>query len=74
MKRFTHHDEAWGEFIDIKYCDKPISVKRLTGKTVFLSSVTDCYNRYEEKYRITRKILEQLITIDCEIGITQSQT
>ena len=70
MKRFTHHDEAWGEFIDIKYCDKPISVKRLTGKTVFLSSVTDCYNQYEGKYRITRKILEQLITIDCEIGIS----
>lgn len=70
MKRFTGHSEPWGSFIDIKRCDKPISAKRLTGKSVFLSSVTDCYNKYEEKYRSTRKILEQLISIDCELGIS----
>lgn len=70
MKRFTGHNEPWGTFIDIKKCDKPISVKRLTGKSVFLSSVTDCYNKYEEKYQLTRKILKQLIPIDCEIGIS----
>ena len=70
MKRFTGHTETWGSFIDVKYCDKPISAKRLTGKSVFLSSVTDCYNKYEEEYCITRKILEQLVTIDCELGIS----
>lgn len=70
MKRFTGHSEPWGTFIDIKHCDKPISAKRITGKSVFLSSVTDCYNQYEEKYGITRKILEQLILIDCELGIS----
>lgn len=70
MKRFTGHDEPWGTFIDIKYCDKPINEKKITGKSVFLSSVTDCYNLYEEKYRITRKILEQLVSIECELGIS----
>lgn len=70
MKRFTNHSEPWGTFVDVKYCDKPISVSRLTGKSVFMSSVTDCYNKYEEKYRITRKILEQLVSIDCELGIS----
>ncbi len=70
MKRFTGHDEPWGTFIDIKYCDKPINTKKITGKSVFLSSVTDCYNLYEEKYRITRKILEQLVSIECELGIS----
>lgn len=43
---------------------------KLKGKSVFLSSVTDCYNPYEEKYETTRKILEQLVSIDCELGIS----
>ncbi|MDD3244327.1 MAG: radical SAM protein [Eubacteriales bacterium] len=70
MKRFTGHSEPWGTFLDIKHCDKPINAKRITGKSVFLSSVTDCYNEYEEKYRVTRKILEQLAPIDCKLGIS----
>lgn len=70
MKRFTGHDEKWGTFIDIKECDKPINLKRLQGKSVFISSVTDCYNPFEEKYRITRNILEQLANTDCEITIS----
>ncbi len=69
MKRFTGHMEKWGTFVDIKQCDKPISSKRLQGKSVFLSSVTDCYNPFEEKYQVTRKILEQLVDIECSIGI-----
>lgn len=70
MKRFTGHSEEWGTFIDVKHCDKPISAKRLTNKSVFLSSVTDCYNQFEETYGMTRKILEQLVLIDCELGIS----
>lgn len=70
MKRFTNHSEEWGDFIDIKLCDKPISSKKLQGKSVFLSSVTDCYNPFEEKYRNTRGILEQLVSIDCELCIS----
>ena len=60
----------WGRFIDIKRCDKPIDKKRLRGKSVFLSSVTDCYNPFEEKYGNTRKILEQLVSIECELNIS----
>lgn len=70
MKRFTGHNEEWGSFIDIKHCDKPINVKKITGKSVFLSSVTDCYNKYEEKYCITRNILNQLTEIDFKLGIS----
>ena len=70
MKRFTNHSEEWGSFIDIKRCDRAISRKKLQGKSVFLSSVTDCYNPYEEKYGSTRKILEQLVSIDCELNIS----
>lgn len=70
MKRFTGHNEEWGTFIDIKRCSKPISKKRLNGKTVFLSSVTDCYNPYEEKYCITQSILKQLLDVECTVSIS----
>lgn len=70
MKRFTKHSEDWGTFIDIKHCSKPISKKRLENKTVFLSSVTDCYNPYEEKHCITQSILKQLMDIDCVVHIS----
>lgn len=70
MKRFSGHDEKWGDFIDIKECHKPIDTKKLIGKSLFLSSVTDCYNQFEEKYLITRNILEQLIGVDCQITIS----
>lgn len=70
MKRFTGHQEAWGDFIDIKRCDKKINLKKIAGKSVFLSSVTDCYNESEEKYAITRSILEQLVKSDCKLSIS----
>ena len=70
MKRFTNHNEDWGSFLDVKECEKPISLSRIKGKSVFLSSVTDCYNPYEEDFRITRKILEQLINADCQLTIS----
>ncbi|HAH62048.1 MAG TPA: radical SAM protein [Treponema sp.] len=70
MKRFTGHTEDWGTFIDIKRCSKKIDIKKLTGKTVFLSSVTDCYNKYEETYRCTREVLEQLVHSDAYVSIS----
>lgn len=70
MKRFTNHKEKWGEFIDIKRCTKKIDLKKISGKNVFLSSVTDCYNPYEKKYKITRSILEQLVNSDCNLSIS----
>ena len=70
MKRFTGHKEEWGTFIDIKRCSRPISKKRLKGKTVFLASVTDCYNPYEEKYCITQRVLQQLLDVECTVSIS----
>lgn len=70
MKRFTGHSEEWGTFIDVRKCDKKINVEKLKGKTVFLSSVTDCYNEKEEEYGLTRSILEQLKDVDCVLNIS----
>lgn len=70
MKRFTGHKEEWGTFIDIKKCSKKINIKKLQNKTIFLSSVTDCYNKFEEKYELTREILKQLINVECYLNIS----
>ena len=70
MKRFTGHEEDWGTFIDIKKCSKKINLKKIEHKRVFLSSVTDCYNEFEEKYELTRNILEQLVNVECELSIS----
>ena len=70
MKRFTGHKEEWGTFIDVKRCTKPINKKKLKGKTVFLASVTDCYNPYEEKCCITQSILKQLLDAECTVSIS----
>lgn len=69
MKRFTNHKETWGEFIDIKVCKKKIDIKKIEGKNVFMASVTDCYNPYEEQYCITRSILKQLVGVNCRLQI-----
>lgn len=70
MKRFTGHKEEWGTFIDVKRCSKPISKMKLKGKTVFLASVTDCYNSYEDKYYITQNLLKQFLYVECTVSIS----
>lgn len=70
MKRFTNHSEPWGEFIDIKQCDKEINLKKIEGWNVFMGTVTDCYNPYESKYFITRTILKQLVNSNCHLQIS----
>lgn len=69
MKRFTGHSESWGDFIDIKRARHTINGSQITGKNVFMGTVTDCYNPYEAKYGITRSILEQLVGVDCYLQI-----
>lgn len=70
MKRFTGHEGEWGSFADVKVCDKPIDTKKIEGKAVFLSSVTDPYNPLEKKYGVTRKVLEQICDADCRLYIS----
>lgn len=74
MKRFTNHPEAWGTFLDVKNMTKPISSKKLIGKNVFMSSVTDPYLPQEKEFQITRKVLEQLKDVDCNFSITTKST
>ncbi|MDR3276869.1 MAG: radical SAM protein [Treponema sp.] len=69
MKHFTNHGEAWGDFLDVKRCDRAINMSRLRGKTVVLSSTTDAYNPFERKFEATRGILKQFIHTEVHVEI-----
>lgn len=68
MSRFAKHKEEWGTFLDVKNW-KAVSERKMTGKRIIIGTVTDPYNSLEEKYRRTRKVLEELSEVDCEVTI-----
>ena len=72
MKRFTGHQEEWGEFLDVKVNAPDLIPKNATkykGKYIFLSSVTDPYLPLESKYELTRQIIQKLIPLKPVLGI-----
>lgn len=69
MKRFSKHEEEWGEFVDVKVNYKAIKTSKYDGKVLLFGSVTDPYQHAEKKYHATRKILEQIVEANCKIEI-----
>ena len=66
MKRFTGHLEPWGDFVDVKINGPDLIPSRLDkykDKSVIIGSVTDAYQPIENRYKLTRKILEKLIDV-----------
>ena len=63
MKKYSNHDEPWGEFVDAKV-NAPDLLKRELRRPrkgeVMVSSVTDCYQPLEARFRLTRACLEML--------------
>jgi DNA repair photolyase len=71
-RRFTHHTETWGEFVDIKINAPTILAREIKKKpkgTVYISSLTDAYQPLERKYELTRKLLEILLKYQFPISI-----
>ena len=63
MKRFTHHRESWGDFVDVKVNAPKLlaeEVKKKKVGRVWISGVCDAYQPIEEEYEITRRCLEVL--------------
>jgi DNA repair photolyase len=69
MRRFTGHEEKWGDFLDVKIYGRKIKLNKLDGKKIVFSTVTDAYNPFEQKYQITRKLLEQFVNTNIKISI-----
>lgn len=64
MKKYTGHAEPWGTFVDAKVNAAEAlerELRRAERGVVMLSSVTDCYQPLEERYRLTRACLERLL-------------
>lgn len=60
MKRFTGHTEPWGSFLDVKHWSPIGNPHRYDGERIVIGSVTDGYTPYEEQFRRTRRLLEEL--------------
>ena len=69
MSSFSKHKEPWGEFIGIKQTRKKINTFKIKDKKVMISTVTDPYNIYEEKYGTTRMIMEQLVNSEAYLSV-----
>jgi DNA repair photolyase len=72
MKRFTGHQEPWGEFVDVKINAPDLLAKEIKKKkkgTVWVSGVCDPYQPLEGKYQLTRKCLEILARHDWPVAI-----
>ncbi|MDR3148048.1 MAG: radical SAM mobile pair protein B [Treponema sp.] len=69
MKRFSGHPEPWGTFLDVKYWQEIRNPAKYAKKGIFIGSVTDPYNPFEERYGRTRALLEQLAGSGAQISI-----
>lgn len=73
MKKFTGHDnDEWGKFVDIKTNALdliPEKIEKYQNKSIVIGSVTDPYQPIENKYQLTRKILERLLEFDSRISL-----
>ncbi len=67
MKRYTGHDEAWGDFVDVKTnaCELlATEVRKKRIGRVWISGVCDAYQPLERKYQLTRGCIKILVEND----------
>jgi DNA repair photolyase len=72
MKRFTGHKEPWGKFVDVKINAVdliPENTDKFKNKSITIGSVCDPYQPLERKYKLTRKILEKLVSLQPHLNL-----
>lgn len=69
MKKFSNHAEEWGTFLDVKMWNEIKNPQKYSGKTFFMSSVTDPYNPQEEIFQRTRNFLETFQGVDINLSL-----
>jgi DNA repair photolyase len=76
MKRFTGHQEPWGEFVDAKINAPDLLAREIRRKTpgkVWVSGVCDPYQPAEAEYRLTRQCI-QMILENCWPLVVQTRS
>lgn len=64
IRKFTGHDEPWGEFVDVKVNAADLlrnGIRRKKPGSVWISGLCDPYQPLEATYKLTRSCLEILI-------------
>ncbi len=64
MKRYSGHQEPWGQFVDVKITAPDLLTHEITRKKpgrVWISGVCDPYQPVEASYKLTRQCLEILV-------------
>jgi DNA repair photolyase len=77
IKRFTHHKEKWGEFVDVKLNAPTLLQREVNSKKVgrvWISGICDPYQPLERKYGITRSCLEILFRKNWPVTIQTKST
>ncbi|MDM7915107.1 MAG: radical SAM protein [Candidatus Eisenbacteria bacterium] len=72
MRRYSGHSEPWGAFVDIKVNAPDLlarQILRAKRGTIWFASVCDPYQPIEERYALTRRLLEVLAGRDFPVSI-----
>jgi DNA repair photolyase len=72
MRRYSGHQEPWGQFVDVKINAPEVLGKQLQRAkrgTVWISSVCDPYQPLEARYRLTRSCLQELLRVQFPVNI-----
>jgi DNA repair photolyase len=72
MKRFTGHQEPWGQFVDVKVNAPDLLRVEITRKKpgrVWISGVCDPYQPLEAKYKLARQCLDMLAQNDWPVVV-----
>ncbi len=64
MRRYSGHAEPWGAFVDVKVNAPALLAKQIVRARrgrIWIASVCDPYQPLEERYGLTRRLLEVLV-------------
>jgi DNA repair photolyase len=72
MRRYSGHSEPWGAFVDVKVNAPALLAKQIVRSrrgSIWIASVCDPYQPLEERYALTRRLLEVLVGRDFPVEI-----
>ena len=72
MQRFHPHQEAWGQFVDVKVNAAEVlarQLRRLGAGTVFTCSACDGWQPVERRYKLTRQCCRMLLDAGFQLNV-----